>query len=99
MCTRPTRRDHHRRQLVLLSVVTILIATLPVSSMAQKVDAGDLPTVVVRVDNLAAVSAEILQFAEARAADVFAQAGVDVQWMDEDSTVRDRIRPPFSGWG
>jgi len=96
MCTRQTRKDHHRKQLVLRAVVAILIATLAVSAIAQKVDADDLPTVVVRVDNLAAVSAEILQFAEARAADVFAQAGVDVQWMDEDSTVRDRIRPPFT---
>ena len=96
MCTRHTRRDHHRRQLVLWSVMTILIATLPVSAMAQKVDAGDLPTVVVRVDNLVAVSAENLQVAEARAAEVFAKAGVGVRWMDEDSAVRDRIRPPFT---
>jgi len=87
--------NRHRRQILLWLVVMNLIATL-VGSTTKRADAGERPTLVVRIDNLVAVSAENLRVAEARAAEVFARAGVGVRWMDEDAVVRHGIRPPFT---
>ena len=58
--------------------------------------ADDPPTAVVRVDNLAAVRADDLQFAEDRAAAVFGKIGARVIWIDEDREVRDGITAPFT---
>jgi hypothetical protein len=64
--------------------------------MANTFSADDQPTAVVRVDNLAAVRADNLQFAEERAAAVFGTIGARVVWIDEDSAVRTGIMAPFT---
>jgi len=66
------------------------------SSMANTFEADDQPTAVVRVDNLAAVRADDLRFAEKRAAAVFGAIGALVIWIDEDLAVRTGIRAPFT---
>jgi len=96
MRTRQRRRDHPRRRLFAEALLATFFATMPLNSMATGLDADDLPTAVVRVDNIAPVSAENLRFAEARATEVFVRAGAHVRWMDEDSAVRERIRPPYT---
>ena len=48
-------------------------------------------TVVIRVDNMAGIEADLLQLAEARAADVFSQIGVRLTWVDIPMLVHERI--------
>ncbi len=95
MCPRQRGRRHPRR-LAVEAVLAMLIAGTSPSSMAKTVDADDLPTAVVRVDNIAAVPARNLQFAEDRAAEVFGRIGVRVRWIDEDSAIREHLSPPFT---
>jgi len=55
-----------------------------------------MPTAAVRIENLAAVPADYLVFAEGRAGDVFSRIGVHLAWIDDQTAVRDHLRPPFT---
>jgi len=55
-----------------------------------------MPTAVVRLDNVALVRADYLDFAESRAAEVFGRIGVRVTWIDEETAFREHLRPPFT---
>lgn len=57
---------------------------------------ADLPAAVVRVDNLAGVLPDHLQFAEARASDVFARIGATIRWTDQDGSVSQQVTPSFT---
>jgi hypothetical protein len=57
---------------------------------------ADAPTIVVRIDNDAGVRHADLQFAESRAASVFAKIGVRVTWVDAADAVANRIQPPLT---
>jgi len=56
----------------------------------------DMPTAVVRLDNIAVVPVDYLDFAESRAAEVFSRIGVRLTWIDEETAVREHLRPPFT---
>jgi hypothetical protein len=73
----------------------ILVALFSLSAVDADA-ADDMPTAIVRLDNLAFVPADDLAFAEGRAADVFDRIGVHVTWIDEEIAVRDHVRPPFT---
>jgi hypothetical protein len=62
---------------------------------AQTRDGDDQLRLTVRVDNVASVPADVLQFAENRAAAVFGRIGARVQWIDQDQAVREHIKAPF----
>ena len=75
----------------------ILVVLFLLSSAG--VDAADdnyAATAVVRIDNLVPVPADYLAFAQSRAAEVFSRIGVHVTWIDEQTAVRDHVRPPFT---
>ena len=75
----------------------ILVVLFAISaSNADASDDNDLPSAIVRLDNLAAVPPDYLAFAEGRAGDVFGRIGVQVTWIDEETAARDHIRPPFT---
>jgi hypothetical protein len=57
---------------------------------------AELPTILVRVDNDARVPPDLLQFAEERAAAVFARIGAGIRWIDQEEVVRGGIRPAFT---
>jgi len=79
----------------MVAAILLLLFTLsPVDAFAD--DDPDLPTVVVRIDNLAPVPGDYLEFAQSRAAEVFRRIGVQVTWVYEYLAFRDHVRPPFT---
>ena len=66
------------------------------SEAAKPVATADLPAIVVRVDNVAGVLPDYLQFAEGRAAEVFVRIGVRIRWLDEDESVLQHVTPSFT---
>ena len=75
----------------------ILVVLLAMSAVdAAAADQTDTPTAVVRLDNIALVPVDYLDFAESRAAEVFSSIGVRVTWIDEDTAFREHLRPPFT---
>src|SRR5215470_15303204 len=77
-------------------LAAIVIAGMSLSAGAQTFDANDVPIAVVRVDNVVAVPADSLQFAEERAAYVFSLIGVDVRWISEDVAFEEHLNAPFT---
>jgi hypothetical protein len=75
-----------------------ILAVLFAISAADADAAGqtDTPTAVVRLDNVAVVPTDSLNFAESRAAEVFSRIGVRVTWIDEETAFREHLRPPFT---
>ncbi len=77
-------------------IIAIVVVAGARTAAAQNANARDLPAIVVRVDNLAGVLPPDLLFAEDRAASVFAEIGIAIQWVAVDGIVRDGIRAPFT---
>src|SRR5262245_39734834 len=76
------------------AIPVVLLAMSPIDARAS--DDIKMPTVVVRLDNVALVRTADLDFAESRAAEVFGRIGVRVTWIDEDTAFREHLRPPFT---
>jgi len=76
------------------AILVVLFAMSAVDAAAA--DQTDTPTAVVRLDNIALVPVDYLDFAESRAAEVFSRIGVHVTWIDEDTAFREHLRPPFT---
>jgi hypothetical protein len=76
------------------AILTVLFAISAVDADAS--DETNTPTAVVRLDNVALVRADYLDFAESRAAEVFSRIGVRVTWIDEDTAFREHVRPRFT---
>lgn len=74
----------------------ILVVLLAIAAVDADAAGEDMPTAVVRLDNLARVPTGDLDFAEIRAADVFSRIGVHVSWISEETAARDHVRPPFT---
>ena len=75
----------------------ILVVLFALSAVdADAADETDAPTAIVRLDNLALIPADDLDFAQSRAAAVFSRIGVHVTWIDEESAFRDHVRPSFT---
>jgi hypothetical protein len=75
----------------------ILVVLFAISAVdADASEPADTPTAVVRLDNIALVPSDYLEFAESRAAEVFSRIGVRVTWIDEDTAFREHLRPPFT---
>ena len=75
------------------------VAVFAVVLMAAHAEAADdtgQPLLRVRVDNQAAVPGAVLRFAEARAGQVFREAGVVVEWVGEDEAIRRHVRADFT---
>ena len=73
----------------------ILVALFAMSAVDADAD-DEMPTVMVRLENLAPISTGDVDFAESRAAAVFRRIGVHVRWIHEEAAVRDHVRPPFT---
>jgi hypothetical protein len=84
-----------RRTAAAAGIVAVLTWTSSAAA-TERSAADDSPTAVVRVDNVALVRADDLQFAEGRAAAVFGAIGAHITWVDEDSAVRTGVRAPFT---
>src|SRR5262245_50966006 len=76
------------------AILVVLFAMSAVDAAAA--DKTDTPTAVVRLDNIALVPVDYLDFAESRAAEVFSSIGVRVTWIGEDTAFREHLRPPFT---
>ena len=76
------------------AILAVLFAISAVD--ADAADQTDTPTAVVRLDNVAVVPTDALDFAESRAAEVFSRIGVRVTWIDEETAFREHLRPPFT---
>lgn len=76
------------------AILVVLFAMAAVDATAA--DQTDMPTAVVRLDNIAVVPVDYLDFAESRAAEVFSRIGVRLTWIDEETAVREHLRPPFT---
>jgi hypothetical protein len=76
------------------AILVVLFAMAAVDAAAA--GQTDTPTAVVRLDNLALVPVDYLDFAESRAAEVFSRIGVRVTWIDEETSFREHVRPPFT---
>jgi hypothetical protein len=63
---------------------------------AEPVATATLPVIVVRVDNVAGVLPDYLQFAEGRASEVFARIGARIHWIDQEESVSQHITPSFT---
>jgi len=66
------------------------------SSRTSAAAADERPTATVRVDNLAAVRYDYLQFAEGRAAAIFSGIGARIIWIDEASAIQQHVSPRFT---
>ena len=64
--------------------------------VAEPVATGDLPAIVVRVDNLVGVLPDDLQFAEGRTSEVFARIGARIRWIDQEESASQHITPAFT---
>lgn len=78
------------RRVTGLAVAIVAILT---SSTAG---ADDRPTAAVRVDNVAAIPNDYLQFAEVRAEAIFSSIGARIIWLDEDSAIQQQVHPSFT---
>jgi hypothetical protein len=76
------------------AILVVLFALSAVDAEASQ--QLDMPTAIVRLDNVALVPADSLHFAESRAAEIFSRIGVRVTWIDEDTAFRQHLRPPFT---
>src|SRR4030095_8991182 len=76
------------------AILVVLFALSAVDTVAS--EEPNTPTAIVRLDNVALVRADDLDFAESRAAEVFSRIGVRVTWIDEETAVREHLRPPFT---
>ena len=76
------------------AILVVLVAMSAVDANASQ--QIDMPTAVVRLDNVALVAADSLDFAERRAAEIFSRIGVRVTWIDEETAFREHLRPPFT---
>jgi hypothetical protein len=76
------------------AVLVLLFALSAVDAAAS--DQTGTPTAVVRLDNVALVPADSLDFAESRTAEIFSRIGVRVTWIDEETAFREHLRPPFT---
>jgi hypothetical protein len=76
------------------AILVVLFAMSAVDADASQ--QIDMPTAVVRLDNVALVPTDCLDFAESRAAEIFSRAGVRVTWIDEETAFRRHLRPPFT---
>lgn len=76
------------------AILAILFAVSAVDAEAS--EPADTPTAVVRLDNVALVPSNYVEFAESRAAEVFSRIGVLVTWIDEDTAFREHLKPPFT---
>ena len=63
---------------------------------AEPAATADLPAIVVRIDNLAGVLPDHLQFAEGRASEVFARIGARIRWIDQEASLSQHITPSFT---
>src|SRR5436190_14364264 len=78
------------------------VAAFAVVLVAARAGAADDPhighqqTLQVRVDNQAGVPGDLLTFAEARAGQVFHEAGVAIEWISEDEATRRHVRADFT---
>jgi hypothetical protein len=77
-------------------LAAILVVLFAISAVDADAADDETPTVVVRLDNLALVPTDDLDFAESRAAAVFSRIGVRVTWINAETAVRDHVRPPFT---
>jgi len=75
-----------------------LLAVLLVgeAATAAPVDSFQHPILIVRVDNVAGVLSDDLQFAEERASDIFRTIAVHIRWIGQEDAVRQRITPNFT---
>ena len=76
------------------AILVVLFALSAVDADAS--EEPNTPIAVVRLDNVALVRADYLDFAESRAAEVFSRIGVRVTWIDEEAAFREHLRPPFT---
>jgi hypothetical protein len=73
----------------------ILLAFSSRLQAAKPVAPADLPAIVVRVDNLAGVLQDDLQFAEGRASEIFGRIGAAIRWIDQQQSISQHITPSF----
>jgi hypothetical protein len=85
-----------RKAAVSAAVVTAVLGWTSTAAMAKSLNADGQPTAIVRVDNEASVPAGELQFAEARAAEIFRQIGIRVTWVDRETAIREDLYPPYT---
>lgn len=76
------------------TLLAVLLVGEPAS--AADVDSVQGPVLVVRVDNVAGVLRDHLQFAEERASEIFRTIAVRIRWIDQDDATREGIRPTFT---
>src|SRR5262245_55157718 len=74
----------------------ILVILFALSAVDADASEANTPIAVVRLDNVALVRSDYLDFAESRAAEVFSRIGVRVTWIDEEMAFREHLRPPFT---
>jgi hypothetical protein len=74
----------------------LLVVLFAISAVDADAADDDTPTAIVRLDNLALIRTDDLEFAEIRAAEVFSRIGVHVTWINEETAVRDHVSPPFT---
>jgi hypothetical protein len=83
-----------------VAVVAILTSTSNAEATQSPAVGGDdvrfVPTATVRVDNLATIPNEYLQFAEGRAAAIFSGIGARIIWLDEGSAIQQHVNPSFT---
>jgi hypothetical protein len=78
----------------------IVVTRLAISSswtlMAEGRNGGERPVALVRVDNLAGITAGNVRVAEERAAAIFGLTGATIRWIDQEQAVRERVTAPFT---
>ena len=74
----------------------LLVVLFAISAVDADAADDDTPTAIVRLDNLALIRTDDLEFAEIRAAQVFSRIGVHVTWINEETAVREHVSPPFT---
>jgi len=76
--------------------LVVLLGGVADGTCARDLAPDPHPAVVVRVDNLAGVLPEHLESAQERASAIFGGIDVRIAWVDQEQTIRARVRPAFT---
>jgi hypothetical protein len=76
--------------------LVVLLGSSADAIPASGLDRDRQPVVVVRLDNLAGVRPDHLKAAKERASAIFGRIAVRIAWVDQEQTVRERVRGTFT---
>ena len=88
--------EHLHQRALTAGLIAIMAFTAQSRASAREPQDPERVSVLVRVDNMANVPADIVRVSEERAADVFGGIAVRLEWIDGQTANRDMVIAPYT---